>query len=316
MNIRTTVIYGIFIIALPFIGMAQTFNGGGLDDGTNWSPNQTPPSFTGSIGVDGEFDTSVTGRTWTVTQSAGTITQDVNGTAVDFDGGSWTMSGGNLNLGAYDFTNFALTLNSGATFNQQATSGQNSLIKAGSSITVSTGASYVGTGIVNDEVQFDGGVFTVDGGSSSGMSIRGNSGTFVLNGGSATFSRINQFGATINLGSSGTLTSISDTRYNGWNMDWDVGSGATVEIEDADLAETMWNAGTLLYNSQNNSALGGGGLTWAQVTTAGGLDGTYGFNYDDSGTNGVLTLVAIPEPSSIALFGLAGLALYMMRRRK
>lgn len=74
----------------------------------------------------------------------------------------------------------------------------------------------------------------------------------------------------------------------------------------------MWDGGFLLYNGFSNTTIGGSGATWTEVTTAGGLDGTYSFDYSGQ----TLSLAVIPEPSSIALLGLAGLAVYMMRRRK
>jgi hypothetical protein len=87
-----------------------------------------------------------------------------------------------------------------------------------------------------------------------------------------------------------------------------------VTLDDDEWAEALWGAGDLSFAGENVTSLGGGGLTWTQVTTAGGLDGTHSFSYD-SGTE-TLTLVAIPELSSIALLGLAGLAMYVVRRRK
>jgi hypothetical protein len=72
----------------------------------------------------------------------------------------------------------------------------------------------------------------------------------------------------------------------------------------------MCDGGFLFYNGFNNATIGGSGATWTEVTTAGGLDGTHSFDYTGQ------TLSVIPEPSSIALLGLAGLAVYLVRRRK
>jgi hypothetical protein len=308
----TPILTSILIGSLPFAAMAQTFNGGDLDDGANWTGG-LPTSGTGTVNTDGSFDTTtpVTGRVWNVNQTGGTITQTVNTTAVDFDGGSWTQSGGNLNLGRVNFSDFDLILDSGATFNQQNTNGE-SLFQTGSSITVNSGATFNGSGNGNDYIRDNSGtsIFTVNGGTVNNLSIRGNY-TVNLNSGTASFQRILGFTGTVNMGASGTFTSTSDTRTPiGWKMDWAVGSTATAATEDADWAETMWDGGFLFYNGFNNATIGGSGATWTEVTTAGGLDGTHSFDYTGQ------TLSVIPEPSSIALLGLAGLAVYLVRRRK
>lgn len=234
MNMKTLTT-SILICSLPFAAMAQTFNGGDLDDAANWTGG-LPTSGTGTVNVDGSFDTTtpVTGRVWNVNQTGGTITQTDNTTAVDFDGGSWTQSGGNLNLGRVNFSDFDLTLDSGATFNQQNTNTE-SFFENGSSITVNSGATFNGSGNGNDYIRDNSGtsIFTVNGGTVNNLSMRGNY-TLNLNSGTAGFQRILGFTGTVNIGSSGTFTSTSDTRTPiGWTMDWAVGSTATAEIEDA-----------------------------------------------------------------------------------
>lgn len=310
MNIRTSITTGILIIVLPMLGFAQTFNGGNLDDPTNWTGG-LPTSGTGTVSTNGSFDTTtpITGRVWNVNQTGGTITQTVNTTAVGFDGGSWTQSGGQLNLGIVNFSDFDLTLNSGAVFNQQDTNTQ-SLFENSSTITVNSGATFNGSGNPNDYFRDNSGTSSliVNGGTVNGLNARG-SYDITLNSGILDFRRILGYTGTVNIGTSGTFTSTADTRVT-VTMDWTVGSTAIAEIEDANWAETAWNAGQLLYDGFNNTNIGGSGATWSEVTAAGGLGGGASFDYTGQ------TLSVIPEPSSIALLGIAGLVVYMFRRRK
>ena len=79
-----------------------------------------------------------------------------------------------------------------------------------------------------------------------------------------------------------------------------------------DFAETFWNSGTLLFDGDSSSDLGG--LSWADATDSDiGLGGGYYWNYN-SGTE-TLSLAAIPEPTGASLVGLALGGLALRRRR-
>ena len=295
---------------LPFLINAQTFNGGSLDDALNWTPNTLPTTGPGSVTVNGQFDTTVTNRNWTVNQTGGTMTASSTD-PVDFDGGSWSIDGATASwdIGRLDFTNFTVNVTNGGTFRSNADAG-NAFLNAGSSITIDSTSQFFGSNNLNENLRFGGGAINVDGGSATQFSIRGGTGTINLDGGTVNLRR-NRGTINLNLLSSGTF-SVGDNRTL-VQADWSAGSTATVTLDDDEWAESRWGSGQLFFEGDNNSTLGGGGLTWAQVTTAGGLDGIHSFSYD-SGTE-TLTLVAIPEPSSIALLGIAGLAFYVFRRR-
>lgn len=293
------------LIALPLVAHSQTiFSGGDLDTAGNWN-NNLPDTVgnTGTVNTNGSFDTSITGRQWVVNQGGGTITAGAS-TTVDFDGGSWTLSGASSSwdIDMFDFSNFAVSIENGATFNQLSSG--NSYLRTGSSFTIDSTSQFVGSNDANENFRLDGGVLSVNGGSMTEFSIRGGSGTFNLDGGTVDMLR-NRGNLTLNLLSSGTF-SVTDNRISVTQF-WSAGSTASVTLDDDEWAEALWNAGDLHYDGQDNATLG----TWTAVTTAGGLGGGASFSYD-SGTE---TLTVIPEPSSLGLIGLAGMALYFLRRR-
>jgi hypothetical protein len=134
-----------------------------------------------------------------------------------------------------------------------------------------------------------------------------------FNGGTTTITDGFRFNSGITLGGS-TAGSISAGRVISGTqpINWLSGSQMSLTINDRTW-ETEWNAGRLRYNGLTNSTINGGsGATWADVTTAGGLDGNYSFQL----TGNSLSLAYIPEPSSFLLLGLAGLGVIRRRRQR
>lgn len=295
---------------LPVTAFSQTtFSGGDLDSIGNWN-NGLPNTIgnDGSVSVNGQFDTAVTGRQWVVNQTGGTMTANP-AEIVSFGGGSWTISGASSSwdIDMFDFTNFAVSVENGGTFNQDSSG--NSFLRSGSSITIDGTSQLVGSGSVNENFRFDGGILNVDGGSATDFAIRGGSGTINLDGGTVDMTR-NRGIITLNLLSSGTF-GIGDNRTD-VIQNWSVGSTAQVTLAGSGSpvgwAESDWNAGAIFYNGQDFSTLG----DWSSVSAPGGLGGGYSFDY-----SGQTLSIAVPEPSMAGLLvGLLGLAFSAGLRRR
>lgn len=143
------------------------------------------------------------------------------------------------------------------------------------------------------------------------LRFRGASTEVTINGGSlATTTQLdlNSAGTRITMLGGGSVS--SNTLTGGGYVDWISSSTATMTVATeivggTEWAQTMYETGRLRYDGDDNTTLG---LSWTQVTSG----GTQIWDYN-AGTD---TLALIPEPSSIALIGIAGITLMIWRRRR
>jgi len=255
---------------------------------------------------------------------------------------------GSGNMLLADTAGVAVTLNVGGNNASTAYSGNlsglGSLIKSGSgAMTLSGADTYTGTTTVNVGTLLRNGTH-VGGGNYSVSGILGGSGTITPGSGA---------GITINGGgilSPGAGVGISTLTLNGLNTTTllSLASGATLSydlntgLQSDQTAIINGVTGDVLFNNTviNFIDLSGGSLTTGQyilfssdaantytgLTTSGpdiigGLTigygvGAYVADLETSGNNIILNITAVPEPTTLALAGLGGVALLVLRRKK
>jgi hypothetical protein len=321
------------MLGITVVNAATTWNNAGSDtqifNADNWSNGLPSSTNVGAFaGANGN-------ATWTTTQGLTDYYVNVTAGTISSSGfNARTISGGEWNLDGGSFSHVSsngqsLGLGGGVQYN---------IINSASSLTVANGLSVSGSGselVLNvGEVTVSGtanlnlvsaGTFEVNGGTASiggniNMSTNFNAGNLVLNGGTLTATNLN-YGTNatgkITLGGStagtATFANFAGTEASR-RIDWLTGSLISLTISDAaGWAETEWNASRMFFNGSSGTTLG---LSWADATnSAVGLGGGSYFDFD-SATN-TLALAVIPEPSTLVLFGIAGLAaMGFLRRRK
>lgn len=300
-----------------------TMNGGTMSLGNNFqlvTADNRSHVFTVNTGATASTTATLfvssagTNRSATLNINGGSVStnqlQVFNGGTVDFSSGNLASSGNT-------------TINAGGVFSMSNGIRTGSNVTNSGSLTISNGS--FSTGALNNIITNAGGTTKITGGvisigSAIGDSLRG-SGAFIFEGGTTTLAGdIRADAATFSLTLGGT--SIGSLTGDTWHsattyrhMDWLSGTGMSVTLSGAATwAETEWIANRLFFNGNSGSDLG---LTWADVTNPSfGFDAGGGTYFDWDGTSRKLSLVTIPEPSTFALVGLAGLAVFCLRRRR
>jgi hypothetical protein len=284
---RTYTLTAIMIGLSACANAATEWNGGATDHiGTagNWNPTTLPTNSgnVGTINSDAGWDASAesTLTNFYLDLRGGTLERSTFATAQKISGGVWNFNGGNY-------------------------LGRTLSIDGGALVTLNSGH-ISATQNGGDDFRLDDGIFTMTGGSltASDELVFTTGGVGNFNGGTATFADVRFNGQTLNLGgsNSGSITITTGNFISNGTIAWSTGSLMSfTRTGIADWAETEWNAGRMTVDGDDFNVLG----DWSSV------NGSV-FSY----TSGSQTLALIPEPSSIALLGLAGLAVVLFRSRK
>jgi hypothetical protein len=277
-----------------------------------------------------------------IEQRGGTVGRD-NFRGSTFNNTVWTVNGGTLGERGIDITGGSVfTINSGGAVlvgnDRSFTVNDSSMtFKSGSTLDT-TDLSYATNGGL---LQIDGGTITGDGTTATGNGIGALSGgTLTVNGGTISgyqeFGGVDSFGsggATVNL-NGGSVTASGFSFHGGLVANFGGttnGSAVFTDFQgdrhnDANI-NINWASGSLMTLQITNNTLDGGlaASNWAQflwdsdqlkldgvsATDSGLAFGDTDFVFD-GGTN---TLSVIPEPSSIALVGIALAGLIMFHRK-
>ncbi len=330
MNFGVLAITAAFLAAHAAHAIAQTsLISGDIATGTNWT-NGAPTTVgnPGTIAVNGTVPVSFNG-TYFMTQTAGAITITGSGTDPNLNGGTFTQNGGTWgvsnNRGFRISNGNVTTLESGAIIGG-STSG--TTIESGGSLIVN-GGSFQQFGATrnvlltgNSTLTINGGTFTASNELGINRLATGFTNSINLNGGTIAVTDELRFGdngalVTFNFGGTvaGSLTALNfvaagDDSENiaARRLNWLPNSLMTMTLTAAasDWAETEWAAGRMTYNGQGFVDLG----SWATVTTTGFGDSSR-FNM----AGNTLSIVAVPEPASLAAVGLVGLLILGRIRR-
>ena len=271
---------------------STAFTSGELHDGANWSSGLPVSGDVGTIAVDGNLDTASTAFGGTVLHTAGAITATGGSSDARIAGtADWTQSGGQVNGWRQFF------------------------VDAGVSYTLTGNGTMTGSGSGGSRVIL-GGSFSQTGGTFIDGGYDANGGSFSLTGGTATNLGVNITGqalwgrnasSTISIGGDHSIAFSSNVSAEGTVL---LDGGATLSF--ASDWSGSWQAAN--YSEADwITALDDTGVTFGGTQVTAGNFGTL-FNVTGAGTAGS-TITAVPEPSSTALLGLAGLALILRRRK-
>ena len=137
-----------------------------------------------------------------------------------------------------------------------------------------------------------------------------------------SFGAFTAAGTTVSFTSGASSSSTDTVTYESlsiadfaWNSEWDV----TLSYTDGASETGSFNY-TIAANSTNSTTFDFADFTTANTVTwsivATNVTGnTNVYRFDDVAVNGTVNVDAIPEPTSAALLGLGGLALFVRRKR-
>lgn len=284
-----------------FLGIAGSGTGNNLAPGTgtnNWTNGVPTLTNIGTINVDGTLNGNPTD--WVVNHTGGEITLTGNRNIV---GASvWTMSGGSIvqndntrNLEVRDSSAFTMTDGTIDLFRLR-TPQTGSITQSGGSVTLSD--QFVGGS--------PGSSYNLSGGTLQLASINANSTEFNLSGGSISLTAFE--------------TSANNNRIRFWTVSGDV--AMSFDAASAIAVDRFNFANNWLPTATGASlTVADWGQTEFEALFAGGR-----FQYDGENLNATQfgetflvngsTLTVIPEPGTLALLGIAGLALAISQRRR
>lgn len=255
---------------------------------------------------------------------------------------------GSGHMALTDTAGAAVTLNVGgnnaSTAYSGAISGLGSLIKSGSGkMTLSGADTYTGTTTVNVGTLVRNGTH-VGGGNYSVTGTLGGSGTITpgtgagitINGGGILSPSTGVGISTLTLNGLNTTTLLSFA--SGATLRYDLNTGLASDqtaIVNGAAGDVLFNGTVINFTDLSAGSLTTGiytlfssdtagtynGLTTSGVDITGGLTigsglGGYTADLETSGNNIVLDITAVPEPTTLALAGLGGAALLILRRKK
>ncbi len=314
------------------VSAATVFDNGNatnlVSDPDNWD-NGLPVGQQGTININATANSTLELVGYDVIQTGGVFSHTgIN--AVTLNGTTtWEINGASASTNT-SFRGF--NVRGGSSFTVEAgtvntTAGRDwAIIDAGSSITINGGTVNFGRSVLVQGTA--GALFTMNGGSATGTDIIGgpnfadNSKTLNFNGGTTTFGTLDVRGDNtfFNLGgsSAGSLTATALTGGTfGANssFNWLPGTQMTMRLSTVDeWAATYWGSNRLLFNGQSSAALGG--RSWADASNPSiGLGGGSYWSYNSS--TETLSVIAVPEPASLAAVGIVSLyVLARVRRRR
>lgn len=303
-----------------------TTTGGLVSVAGNWNNGLPTGANTGTININASADSNVTLDDYDVVQTGGVFSHTGLNAVTLGTGTTWVING----AGASTSTGFrGFNVRTGSSFTVEngtvnTTSGRDwALGDSGSSITINGGTVNFGRSVVMQGIA--GAVFTMNGGSATGtgaiggISIQDTTKTLNFNGGTTTFGTLDVAGDNtfFNFGGS-SVGSLTATQLNGGtfgansSFNWLTGTQMTMTLSTVDeWAATYWGSNRLLFNGNSSTALG---LSWAVASNpAIGLGGGSYWNYNSS--TETLSVIAVPEPASLAAVGLVGLLILGRVRR-
>jgi hypothetical protein len=264
---------------------ANPANNPGIIDSSNTGVNEGT--------INGTYDDLV------IEQTGGDVVRSGFGNSI-FNNVNWEITGGTFtstSLGHQMNSNSVLTIDGGTTSFASLTYRSSTVNLISGSLSTNADLQSQGGAFLNAS----GGTITVGRDAMLGFQPT----TTINLSGTTIFSVTRNMGdidvgvRTLNIGlGSGSVSVGGFLEVDGFTMDWTSGSGFTfsaasiLDNGESTTWETLWNAGSLKVD--------------------GGNVGTFSDNFQLTGS----TLTLIPEPSTLALMALAGLAVFATRRRR
>jgi hypothetical protein len=298
------------LCAAPAMAATLYTGGGGVvQSGTNWNNGLPNSSNLGTIDTNASYTSGSSGLMdgYFMTLTAGTLTR-VGGAVFNLLNGSMTVDGASAEFiySGISLNNSSYTINSGS-----GTASTGSAARSTNLSNNSTASFNGGTSTFEREITMSGGSqFIVNGGSltvntnSSDATLSGfrtgtDGGTLQFNGGTTVANYLNMTDATSVVfgGTTAGSFSLDSLAFDPLNLpnvtlNWLSGSKMSLTVTGQNQAyyESLWTDSRLQFNGANT--------------------GSFGDHFVVSGA----TLTLIPEPASLGLLGLGGLALLRRRR--